>query len=175
MRNINISDFSKLKKCFKITLKNSEIIGFNNSCDDITIDGINFSSSGGFDAVNENFYSDLTSGNSNIVGFIDNNKITINEVLSGKFDNATVEIFFVNPDNTNEKVNITKGQIKSIKLIDGKIMIDIGSILDILDKNIGEIFSPMCRAKFWNSTTNKNILNSKRNLCLLLSVMTGLK
>ena len=158
MKNITVNDFSKLKKCFKITLKNGEILAFNNSSKNITIDQILYLSSGGFDDKDENFYSDLTSSETNIVGFIDNNNISIDEVLSGKFDNAVVEIFFINLEN-NERINITKGQIQSLELIDGKVSVRIGGILDILDKNIGETYSPMCRAKFCDNKCSLDINN----------------
>ena len=158
MRNINTKDFSKLRKCFKITIKNGDIIAFNNSSQDIFFDNITYIASGGFDDENKNFYSDLTSGESNIVGFLDNDKIKLEEIISGKFDDAIVEIFFINID-TKERINITEGQIKSTKIVDGKVYIAIGSVLDVLDKNIGDIFSPMCRAKFCDNKCGLNIEN----------------
>ena len=158
MRDINTKDFAKLRKCFKITLKNGEILTFNNSSQNITVDDAIYTASTGFNAENKDFYSDLTSGESNIIGFLDSDNIKLEEILSGKFDKATVEIFFIDVDS-KERINITKGQIKSIKLDDGKVYINIGSVLDVLDKNIGEIFSPMCRAKFCDSKCSLNIEN----------------
>lgn len=157
MKDITLNkDVFNLKKCFKITLKNGDIIGFTDNSIDLTIDNIVYNSSCGFDGNNEKFYNDLTSGESNIVGFIENNNINIDEVLSGKFDSANIEIFFINTE-TFEKIHITKGYIKSINLIDGKILINISSVLDVLDKNIGEVYSPMCRAGFCDKKCSLNI------------------
>lgn len=163
MKNIALNkDVFNLKKCFKITLKDGNIIGFTDNSINLTIDNIVYNSSCGFDGDNEKFYSDLTSGESNIIGFIENNNINIDEVLSGKFDNADIEIFFINTE-TFEKIYITKGYIKSINIIDGKILINISNILDILDKNIGEVYSPMCRAGFCDKKCSLNIDNFSFN------------
>lgn len=163
MRNILLDkNIFNLKKCFKITLKNGEIFGFTDNSTNLNIDNVFYNSSCGFDSNNEKFYSDLTVGESNIVGFIENKNISVDKVLSGKFDSAIVEIFFINTE-TLEKIHITKGSIKSINLIDGKIFINISNVLNVLDKNIGEVYSPMCRASFCDKKCSLNIDNFSFN------------
>ena len=142
-------NYLKLAKCFKITLKNGDIIGLTEHSQDLLIDNLIYNSSYGFESDNSNFTTDLSSNNSEIIGLIDNNNIQIKDVLSGKFDNAKVEIFYINLDDESlEKIHITTGNIIKINVNDGKIHFLIDNILNILDKTIGDIYSPLCRAQF---------------------------
>ena len=153
-------NYLKLVKCFKITLKNGEVIGLTEHSQDLIVDNLIYNSSYGFENNKNNFTIDLLNNNSEIVGLVDNNNIQINDILSGKFDNAKIEIFYIHLDDENlEKIHITTGNIASININDGKVNFIIDNILNVLDKTIGDIYSPLCRVQFCDHKCGLNINN----------------
>ena len=151
-------DYIKLAKCFTITLQTGEIIGLTEHSQDLQINNTTYYSSNGFEHNNSDFTSNLSNSISEIIGLIDNNTININDIITGKFDNAKIEIFYIDTNDENfEKIHITTGNITSININDGKITFSINNILNVLDKTIGDIYSPLCRAQFCDQKCLLNI------------------
>jgi uncharacterized phage protein (TIGR02218 family) len=135
-------------KCFKIILKNQEIMTYTENSGDLVIDGLIYKSSGGFDSGNIEQFNDITGNNASIVGFA-NDDISVRDVIMGKFDNAEIDIFLVNRDNLDgEKIYVSRGYFKDIQLIDNKFYVKIEGVLSLLKKTITETYSPLCRACF---------------------------
>lgn len=148
LKNKLNNNYIKLIKCFKIILSDGDIIGFTEHSKDIMIDQIIYKSSNGFENTTNLNGLDLNN-NSNIIGLVDNKNISIDKVVSGYFDNATIDIFYIDLDDDNlEKILITRGKIKTVNISNGKVLLNIDNILNILDKTVGDIFSPLCRATF---------------------------
>jgi uncharacterized phage protein (TIGR02218 family) len=144
-------------KCFKIKLKNQEILTYTESSEDLSIDGLIYKSSGGFDSNNVEQFSDITENSSNIVAFLNNDEITTQDVLTGKFDNAEIEIFLIDKNNIdNEKIYLNKGYFKDIKFTDNKFYVRIEGILSLLKKTITKTYSPLCRAHFCDKKCKLN-------------------
>lgn len=151
-------NYLKLVKCFKITLKNGDIVGLTEHSQDLIIENIIYNSSYGFESNDSNFTTDLSNNSSEIVGLIDNKDIQINDILSGKFDNAKIEIFYIHLDDKNfEKIHVTTGNITSVNINGEKVNFVIDNVLNVLDKTIGDIYSPLCRAQFCGNKCSLNI------------------
>lgn len=167
MKNISNETRTKLEndlctfvKCFIITLNNGTKLYFNESDEDLIIDGNNYKSSCGV-AENGNFaqYCDISCSTYNIIGFV-NDDISEEDILSGKFDGAEIDSFLIDSnDLISEKIYLNKGFFKEIKYVDGKFVVKIDGLLSLLDKNIGKTFSPTCRACFCDKKCGLNIEN----------------
>ncbi|MDR2777415.1 MAG: DUF2163 domain-containing protein [Rickettsiales bacterium] len=138
-----------LSKCFKITLKNGDTLGFTEGPKDIRLDDLLYRSCCGFEEDRQTSFSDMTSGNCNLIAIIDNVNVDRREVLSGKFDGAAVDIFMVNREHLDYgKITIIGGFVDSIGIEGEKIRFDIVGVLSVLEKTMGDIYSPLCRAEF---------------------------
>ena len=172
MKNISNETKAKLEndlcnfiKCFIITLNNGTKLYFNESDEDLIIDGNNYKTSCG---VSENGglkqYCDISCSTYNIIGFVNDNNITEEDILSGKFDGAEIDSFLIDVDDlASEKIYLNKGFFKEIKYTDGKFIVKIDGLLSLLDKNIGKTFSPTCRACFCDNKCGLNIENYTAN------------
>lgn len=167
MKNINtnlkdllVNDNLNLTKCFKITLSNKDILTFTEFSRDLNIENLTYKACNCFEENNNQNYSDITSGDDLVVAFIENINIKKDEVLSGKFDNALIEIFYIDYNYIGYgKIPLITGFIDKIQLIDNKIYLNISGTLNLLEKTIGETFSPLCRAKFCDKKCTLDINN----------------
>lgn len=166
MRNIS-NDFKEslesdsiiLKKCFKIRLKNETVLSFTEFSEDIEFDGTVYKS---FDISNKKYsnFSDIMTDDTEIIAVIDDDSIKKEFILSNDFDNAEIEIFFVNVEHLDYgSVILTSGFIDSVSMVENKVYFNINGKLGLLEKTIGDTYSPLCRAKFCDKKCSLNIAN----------------
>lgn len=167
MKDINNNLLDSLKqenptitKCLKITLNNEKILAFTEFSEDLTINNIVFKSSSGFKENKNQQYSDITTSEEEILLFVDDDNIKKEDVLTGLFDNAKVEVFYMDYKNLEYgKISIINGFISKINFVDDKIYFNISGILSLLEKTIGETYSPLCRAGFCDKRCSLNLEN----------------
>ncbi len=82
--------------CWKLKLADGEVMGFTDYDEDLNIDNILYKSSSGFTASSIILNSDLKTDNLEIEGILNSGDIKEEDVLSGKYDFANIEIFLVN-------------------------------------------------------------------------------
>ena len=148
-----------LKKFFKIKLRNESILAFTEFSDDVEFEGIKYKS---FGIENKKYYnfSDITSDDTEIMAVIDGENIKKESILLNDFDNAKIDIFLVNVEHPEYGcIILSSGFIDSVKSIDDKIYFNIKGKLSLLEKTIGETFSPLCRAKFCDKKCSLNLSN----------------
>lgn len=135
--------------CFEFSLKNGERLGFTNHHNNITINGLTYNKYSSVDNSALQKKNKFHSDNMEIIGIINHNSITEEDLESGKFDGAKVKIIIVNynnPEDDNE--TIFTGICGNITTHDGTFVIEIDGIQSKLNNTIGELYSPNCRAKF---------------------------
>ncbi|MBR2140738.1 MAG: DUF2163 domain-containing protein [Rickettsiales bacterium] len=158
LKSLLKKDHLKLAKCFKITLNDGEIIALTEYSTDLCIDGTVYKSSVGAEEMSNNNSCDLSNNGDKIIGLVDNDIIKLDEVLTGKFDNAEVEIFYLHLDDENmEKITMMVGKIVSADITDGKVYFNVNGVLNTLNKTIGDVYSPLCRAEFCDHRCSLNI------------------
>ncbi len=165
MKNINKNllesfqlDNPTIAKCLQITLTNGNILAFTEYFKDLLIDDIVFKSSNGFQGNKIQQYSDITASEEEVIAFIDKNNIKKEDVFSGLFNDAKVQIFYVDYNHIEYgKIPITNGIISRINFKDDKIFFNISGILSLLEKTIGETYSSFCRAGFCDKKCSLNI------------------
>ena len=85
-----------LATCIKITTKDGANKGYTTLDSNLTIDGLLYSANSGFSAnsfLDENY---AKNANANFLLGVSSNDITQENLLSGKYEGAIVEIFIVN-------------------------------------------------------------------------------
>lgn len=164
MKNLNqnlLNSLNKenltLVKCLKIILANGKILAFTEYSKDLNIDNIIYKASNGFFENKNQQHCDVTPNNEEIVAFVENNDIKKEDIIAGIFDDARVDIFYVDYENIEYgKIIITSGFIGTINFDNNKIYLSINGILSLMDKTIGETYSPLCRAKFCDKKCSLN-------------------
>ncbi|MDR1498846.1 MAG: DUF2163 domain-containing protein [Rickettsiales bacterium] len=157
LKNVLEQDNVELAKCVKITLPDGEILTFTEHSKDIIIDGLNYECCGGFEDGVSKSYSDITDSSGIVAAFIENINITKDDILAGKFDNAGIEIFYVSYDHIDYgKIPVIHGFIDATQFTDNRVYFSISGTLSLLAKTIGDVYSPLCRAKFCDNKCSMN-------------------
>ena len=142
-------------KCYNIFLKNGEKLYFTQSSNIIFYNNIKYIPNSGIEGNNIKNYISLEVENTGINGFIDNEIINRNDILSGKFDNAEIEIFLLDL-YLNEKITIFNGYITNISYQNNIFIANIKNKTLLLEKIIGDTYSPLCRCCFCDKKCGLN-------------------
>lgn len=160
LKRVLENDTINIAKCFKFTLVDGTLLGFTEYSEDIAINGLKYIACCGLNNLNSSSFSDITCSNSKVVASLDNIDIGGNFLSVYNFDGANIEIFIVDRDHLEYgELNITNGFIDSIEIVDDRVFFNIKGVLSILEKSIGEMYSPLCRANFCDKKCSLNINN----------------
>ena len=142
-------------KCYNIFLKSGEKLYFTQNSNNIIFDNNTYIPNNGIEGNIINNGINLEIENTDIKGFIDSETINHNDILSGKFDNAEIEIFLLDL-NLNEKVSIFNGYIANISYQNNIFIANIKNKTLLLEKIIGDTYSPLCRCCFCDKKCGLN-------------------
>jgi len=156
MRNINLklqeriaAEVTALVNCWKLTLQNGEIIGFTDHDQDIEFDNLLYQASSGFTSSALMSDNSLAADNVEIEAMLNSPLISEEEIIAGKYDFAEVELFkldYLYPEYG--KILMKRGWLGEITIHNGEFVAEIHSLSQKMNYNLGEIFSPYCRAEF---------------------------
>lgn len=135
-----------LATCWKVTRTDGVVMGFTNVDKDLTVDGVLYKSAPSFEASAIRTAIGLGTDNLTVQGFMNDDEITEEDLLAGRYDYAEVEIFVVDynsPDNG--KVEIVRGLLSETSMTDNTFNATLRSLTTSLHVNSGEVSQPGCR------------------------------
>lgn len=145
-------EVTTLTACLKITRKDGLELGFTSLDKDLLYDGITYKPDCGLDIGFINSNTDIDASNAETGLVINNDDISENDILRGKFDDAKIELFSINYSDTSAgKVILFSGFISKITLSNGKADVEVKGLLDKLNQQVCEQYSSSCRCKFCDS------------------------
>lgn len=148
---------TNLVRCWKFILKNNDIIGFTNSNKDFVYNNVNYNHFSSCDIDNLKSNLDIENDNFEISNFISSDLIKYDDVLSGKYDNAKIEIFIIDLSNLNDgRVVLLNGRISDIQLKNNVFIASVSGLKDELNKTLCDVYSPICRASFCDTKCKLN-------------------
>lgn len=134
---------------FCIIRSGKKSYAFTDAPEDVQLDGLLFKCNNGFSrsALTGNRLTNVD--NFEVYGVIDSDDITANEIESGILIGAEIEVFIADYTlESNEKFSHKTGLIDAITMKDGTYIFQIRSLLDKFNQEIGQTYSPKCRACF---------------------------
>lgn len=138
--------------CWKLTRSDSTILAFTSHDSDITYDSVTYLANSGFapSAIANN--SELAVDNLDIEGVIDSSYITEADINAGLYDYAQIEIFMLNYESLGQgALNLRTGWLGEVKFSRGRFVVEVRGLMQKLAQNIGQLYSPSCRAKLGDS------------------------
>lgn len=133
--------------CWKLVRQDGTTLGFTNNTSDLTYDGVLYEAATGFTPSNISASEDLAVDNMEVVGLLDSQSISRDDLLAGEYDGAQVYIFMVNyEDLTMGDLKLASGTLGEVSI--GKVTFEaeLRGLAQQLDQTIGEVFSVTCRA-----------------------------
>ncbi|MGE4486375.1 MAG: DUF2163 domain-containing protein [Synergistaceae bacterium] len=141
-------DVTTLATCWKLVRMDGTAYYFTDHDQDILYLGNNYKSASGYDRSAIANDSSLAVDNLDILGILDNEAITEEDLRNGLFDYARVEVFMVNwLDLTMGELRNRAGRLGEVTVShNGTYSAELRGMSQALSQRIGELYSSMCRA-----------------------------
>jgi uncharacterized phage protein (TIGR02218 family) len=154
------SEVTTIVTCWKVSRIDNVIMGFTDHTSDLIIDNITYKAAAGFSPSSIESSSRFAVDNIDILGILDSSFITESDILSGSYDYAEVEVFQVNyNDLLQGKVVELRGWIGEVSIKGNQFVAEVRSITQKLQQNIGELYSPTCRAVLGDTRCKLDLMN----------------
>lgn len=141
------SDNVTIATCWKMTRRDSTVMGFTDHDEDIVFDGVTYEAKSGFTPTAISTNSDLATDDLDINGMLDSDSISEADIMAGIYDFAEIEIFQVNyNDLTQGALLLRKGWMGEVNISNNKFSAELHGLTDRYRQTIGELYSPSCRA-----------------------------
>jgi uncharacterized phage protein (TIGR02218 family) len=137
--------------CWRVDRKDGVTYGFTEHDRDLTIDGIVYSASSGFSATEIKQSLGLSVDNVNLAGALSSAKITETDLASGKYDDASLTLLWVNWTDTMQRVVLMAGTLGEVKRSQTAFEAEFRSIATKLNQPTGRSYQRFCDATFGDS------------------------
>jgi uncharacterized phage protein (TIGR02218 family) len=133
--------------CYQLTRLDGRVFAYTSLDMPITIDGITHLPNNSLNQSAVEKSTALRADNLDIQGILDDEAITRDDILTGKFDGARVDIFSVNYLQPTTKRYLLSGSIRELRLQGGSFVAEINTFAQKLEQVRGAVYSPACRVK----------------------------
>ncbi len=167
-------DVTTMTSCWKLTLTDGTVKAFTALDVDLTVEGVVYKSTSGFSSSGVPSSTDSSVNSVDIKSFIDDIDITEEDVLSGVYDKAKVEMFKINyKDTTMGKIIQMIGWIGDVSKEGDLFIAEVRGRGQNLKQKLGELYSPTCRALLGDARCTVDMQNFK-TLATVASVTSDL-
>ena len=140
------SGTTTLAWCWRLTRNDGAVFGFTDHDRPLTFDGTIFEPESGFTASEIRSSSDLSVDAQEAEGVLISTTITETDILDGRWDNATVEIWRVNWADTTSRALLRRGAIGQVRRGRLHFVAEMRSLAHVLGQTIGRTFQASCDA-----------------------------
>ncbi|MBV8913792.1 MAG: DUF2163 domain-containing protein [Acetobacteraceae bacterium] len=151
------ADATTLCGCVTVTPVVGSPLGFTEHTSDIVFSGVTYLSYPGVQATILAAQAGLAVDNLELNGAFDASGVTESDLLGGRYDGATFEIFLIDYTNTaGGKISLLTGQIGEVEAIQMAWKMELRSLGQIIQQVVGETTSSKCRAEAFDSRCKLN-------------------
>jgi uncharacterized phage protein (TIGR02218 family) len=137
---------TKMCHCWKLTRNDGLIQGFTDHDRAISFDGLTFEASSGFTATQFESSLGLAVDNLEVEGALSSDTINENDLAAGHYDNAKVEVFWVNWANPVERHIVNRGFIGEVKRVGVMFQAELRGLSNALQQKTGRKYKRYCNA-----------------------------
>lgn len=140
-------EVTTLASCWKLTRRDTAVLGFTDHDQDIVFDSITYKASTGFTPSAIQNTGSLSVDNLDVEGMLSSGSIVEADILAGLYDFAEIEIFLLNyADVTQGALQLKRGWLGEVALQKHQFIAEVRGLTQRLSQTIGELYSASCRA-----------------------------
>jgi uncharacterized phage protein (TIGR02218 family) len=143
--------------CWRLTRNDGAVFGFTDHDQTLGFDGTSFEPESGFTASEIRSGSDLSVDAQEAEGVLTSATITETDILDGRWDNATVEIWRVNWQDTSQRALLRRGAIGQVRRGRLSFVAEMRSLAHVLGQTIGRTFQASCDAALGDTRCGINL------------------
>lgn len=132
--------------CWKVTRTDGQVFGFTTHTSDLVISAVTYKALGGSIPTSVRNSAGVGVDNMTVMAALSGSQITEADLLSGKYDDAAVEVFIVNYLDLSMGVGkIISGNVGEIVTMNGRFEAEFRSLIQRAAQKMGSVCSPLCR------------------------------
>ncbi len=143
--------------CWRLTRKDGTVMGFTDHDENLVLLGTTFSASSGFTSSQVQQSLGLNVDNLNVEGAISSVNINESDLAAGKFDDADIELFWVNWSNVAQYILISKGSLGEVKRHGIAFNAELRGQTHRLNQRTGQIYQRTCSAVLGDAKCTVNL------------------
>lgn len=145
-------DVQTIATLWLATRTDGAVFAFTDFDQPIVFGGVTYLSAGGYTHSQIDMSSNLSTSNLEIGSLFDSSTITPQSLEAGQWDYAAVSISLVNyNDLTMGAVTLGSGVLGQVTLMNGQYKVELRGLAQLMQQDMGEVYSPTCRANFGDS------------------------
>ena len=151
------SGTTTLSWCWRITRSDGEEFGFTDHDRALNFDNTNFEPESGLIASEVRSGTDLAVDAQDAEGVLSSDRITETDILDGRWDNAAVEVWRVNWQDTSQRVLLRRGNVGQVRRGRMVFVAEVRSMAHVLNQTIGRIYQATCDAELGDERCRVNL------------------
>jgi uncharacterized phage protein (TIGR02218 family) len=154
------SGATTLAYCWRLIRRDGVVFGFTEHDVDIACDGTVFEAAAGFTASQMQQTLGLQIDHLEAAGALSSLSITEPDLLAGRYDDATIELLWVNWSDPTQFTVILKGSLGEIKRDGLAFTAELRSLSHRLNQKIGNTFQRFCSAALGDAQCGIDLTNA---------------
>lgn len=130
--------------CWRVTRTDGLVQGFTEHDEDLAFEGTAFAADSGFSGTKINSELGLSVDNLNAEGALSSDTINEDDLASGRYDAAVVELFWVNFENTDQREVLLKGTVGEVERTKSAFSTEMRSLTHKLQQSTGRTYRRFC-------------------------------
>ncbi len=136
---------------WRITRKDGVVMGFTEHDQDLVIGAETYEAEGGFTASASQQALGMSVDNMELVGGFSSDRISETDLIAGVYDDADVEVYWVNWADTSQHIVVMVGNIGEVTQKGIEFTAELRSLTHRLNQKLGRVYQRTCDAVFSDS------------------------
>lgn len=150
-------EVTTLCRCWILTRKDAVVFGFTDHDNDILLNGVSCKSVSGMEASAIEESLGFSVDGQEVSGALQSSAMSNEDIETGKFDGATIEVFVVNWSDAGQYFSESSHVIGDIIREDGHFRAELRSHTSLMDQSKGRHFIKHCQADLGDGQCGVNI------------------
>ncbi|WP_224701735.1 DUF2163 domain-containing protein [Devosia aquimaris] len=146
--------------CWRLTRRDGLVLGFTDHDGTLSFDGTSFSPANGLDGGTVPARLGSQVDTAEVLGVLDAEAISEDDILLGRYDGAAVETWRVNWANVSQRLLLRRDSIGEIAREDGVFRAELRSAQQGLNATHGRIYQSLCDARLGDSRCGVSLASS---------------
>lgn len=151
------SGATTLSWCWKITRADGDVFGFTDHDRALSFDGQSYEPDSGLIPAELRAGSDLSVDAQDAEGVLTSDRITETDIFDGLWDNAQVEVWRVNWQDTAERLLMRRGSLGQVRRGRTMFVAEVRSMAHVLNQTVGRTYQGTCDAALGDGRCKVNL------------------
>ena len=143
--------------CWRIERADGAIFGFTDHDRALEIAGMSYEPDTGFAASELRASADFSVDGQDAEGALRSDRITETDILDGRWDNASIEVWRVNWENVAQRVLMRRGNLGQIRRGKQVFVAEVRSLTHFLNQPVGRTYQYYCDAELGDTRCGVNL------------------